>query len=130
MIGQLPTPNDGWYHARDTELKGFFVVVGKWKRTFAVQGDLRKDGKRASSIRVTIGDVNEITTRTARATAKEYLAQISRGQHPKPEKKRSSAAVPAITSDEGAAASGGTLAVRCGVEGHEMLLMATMAFRA
>jgi site-specific recombinase XerD len=105
MIGQLPTPNEGWYLARDTELKGFFVVVGKRKRTFAVQGDLRQNGKRASSIRVTIGDVNKITTRTARATAKQYLAQISRGQHPKPEKMRSCAAVP--TSNEEAASSGG-----------------------
>ena len=33
-IAQLPCPNDGWYLARDTELKGFFVVVGKRKRTF------------------------------------------------------------------------------------------------
>jgi len=82
-IAQLPAPDDGWYLARDTELKGFFVVVGKRKRTFAVQGDLRKDGKRASSIRVSIGNTREMSTRTARATAKEYLAQISRGQHPK-----------------------------------------------
>jgi site-specific recombinase XerD len=105
VISQLPTPNEDWYLARDTDLKGFFVVVGKRKRTFAVQGDLRENGKRASSIRVTIGDVNKITTRTARATAKEYLAQISRGKHPKPEKMRSSAVVP--TRDEEAAASGG-----------------------
>ena len=83
-IAQLPAPHDGWYLARDTELKGFFVVVGKRKRTFTVQGDLRKGGKRVSSIRVSIGDTSEISTRTARATAKEYLAQISRGQHPKP----------------------------------------------
>lgn len=83
-IAQLPTPDDGWYLARDTELKGFFVVVGKRKRTFTVQGDLRRGGKRASSVRVSIGDTREISTRTARATAKEYLAQISQGQHPKP----------------------------------------------
>ena len=82
-IAQLPAPDDGWYLARDTELKGFFVVVGKRKRTFTVQGDLRKV-KRVSSIRVSIGDTSEISTRTARATAKEYLAQISRGQHPRP----------------------------------------------
>src|SRR5580698_55709 len=83
-IAQLSAPHDCWYLARDTELKGFFVVVGKRKRTFTVQGDLRKGGKRVSSIRVSIGDTSEISTRTARATAKEYLAQISRGQHPKP----------------------------------------------
>jgi integrase len=82
-IAQLPAPEDGWYLARDTELKGFFVVVGKRRRTFTVQGDLRSAGKRASSIRVSIGDTREMSTRTARATAKDYLAQISRGQHPK-----------------------------------------------
>ena len=82
-IGQLPVPDDGWYLARDSELKGFFVVVGKRKRTFTVQGDLRKGGKRLSSVRVSIGDTREISTRTARAIAKEYLARISQGQHPK-----------------------------------------------
>lgn len=85
-IAQLPAPEDGWYLARDTELKGFFVVVGKRKRTFTVQGDLRQRGKRASSIRVSIGDASELTTRAARAIAKEYLAQISKGQHPKARK--------------------------------------------
>ncbi|MDF0496542.1 integrase arm-type DNA-binding domain-containing protein [Bradyrhizobium yuanmingense] len=64
-------------------MKGFFAVVGKRKRTFTIQGDLRQGGKRASSIRVSIGDTRELTTRAARAIAKEYLAQISRGQHPK-----------------------------------------------
>ncbi len=82
-IAQLPVPEDGWYLARDTELKGFFVVVGKRRRTFTVQGDLRLAEKRASSIRVSIGGTHEMSTRTARAAAKEYLAQISRGQHPK-----------------------------------------------
>jgi hypothetical protein len=38
-----------------------------------------------SSIRVSIGNASEISTRAARATAKEYLAQISRGQHPRPQ---------------------------------------------
>jgi integrase len=83
-IAQLPAPADGWYLARDTELRGFFVVIGKRKRTFTVQGDLRKNNKRVSSVRVSIGDAQEMSTRTARATAKEYLAQISRGKHPNP----------------------------------------------
>jgi hypothetical protein len=59
-IAQLSNPDDGWYLARDTELKGFFVVVGKRKRTFTVQGDLRQGGKRASTIRVSIGDTRNI----------------------------------------------------------------------
>ena len=86
-IARLPVPKEGWYLARDAELKGFFVVVGKRKRTFTVQGDLRQGKKRVSSVRVAIGDTSEISTRSARATAKDYLAQISRGQHPKAEKR-------------------------------------------
>ena len=34
VISGLMAPEKGWYLARDTELKGFFVVVGKRKRTF------------------------------------------------------------------------------------------------
>jgi site-specific recombinase XerD len=84
-VARLPAAASGQYRARDTELKGFYVVVGKRRKTFAVQGDLREEGKRASSITVSIGDAKEIRTRVARATAKDYLAQISRGQHPKAE---------------------------------------------
>lgn len=102
-IARLPTPKQGWYLARDTELKGFFVVVGKRKRTFTVQADLRQGGKRASSIRVAIGDASEISTRTARTTAKDYLAQISRGQHPKFEKPEGGK----TTESEPVASSGG-----------------------
>jgi site-specific recombinase XerD len=86
-ISALTAPEKGWFLARDTELKGFFVVVGKRKRTFTVQGDLRQGGKRAASVRVAIGDCNEISTRTARAAAKSYLAQLSQGQHPKAEER-------------------------------------------
>src|SRR3954470_14325747 len=85
-IAQLPTPEDGWYLARDTELKGFFVVVGKRKRTFTVQGDLRKGGKRTSSIRVSIGNAGEMSTRAARVIAKAHLARISQGRHPREDK--------------------------------------------
>jgi len=48
-IAQLPAPKEGWYLARDTELKGFFVVIGKRRRTFTVQGDLRR-GRQADVI--------------------------------------------------------------------------------
>ncbi|MGY8668723.1 integrase family protein [Bradyrhizobium sp. UFLA05-109] len=104
-IAQLPAPKEGWYLARDTELKGFFVVIGKRKRTFTVQGDLRLGGKRASSIRVSIGDASEMSTRAARATAKEYLAQISRGRHPKDEKQIEGAHPVPVMAISGTAAS-------------------------
>lgn len=86
-ISDLAPPNSGQYRARDTQLKGFHVVVGKRTKIFAVQGDLRRDGKRVASISVRIGDTESISTREARATAKTYLAQISKGEHPnsKPE---------------------------------------------
>lgn len=109
-IAQLPAPHDGWYLARDTELKGFFVVVGKRKRTFAIQGDLRKGGKRATSIRVSIGDTREISTRTARATAKEYLSQISLGRHPKATQQNGASG--AGESAEGTAATSADVTLR------------------
>lgn len=83
-INDLQPPASGQYRARDTQLKGFHVVVGRRSKVFAVQGDLRKDGKRVSSISVRIGDTETMSTREARATAKTYLAQISKGEHPSP----------------------------------------------
>ncbi|MFG1230039.1 tyrosine-type recombinase/integrase [Xanthobacter wiegelii] len=90
-IERLPPPENGRYIVRDTELKGFFLVVGARKKTFTIQGDLRGEGKRAATVRVAIGDTSEMSTRAARAVAKEYLAQISRGQHPKGERRISKA---------------------------------------
>ncbi|WP_341990554.1 integrase arm-type DNA-binding domain-containing protein [Azorhizobium sp. AG788] len=83
-VGELKPPNSGQYRARDTQLKGFHVVVGTRTKTFAVQGDLRKDGRRVASISVRIGDVTAMSTREARATAKSHLAQIAKGEHPEP----------------------------------------------
>ena len=83
-VGELKPPGSGQYRARDTQLKGFHVVVGRRTKVFAVQGDLRKDGKRVASVSVRIGDATTVSTREARATAKTYLAQISNGEHPNP----------------------------------------------
>lgn len=83
-VSDLKAPSSGQYRARDTQLKGFHVIVGRRSKTFAVQGDLRKDGKRVASISVRIGDGETMSTREARATAKAYLAQISKGEHPNP----------------------------------------------
>ncbi|WP_195177030.1 integrase [Mesorhizobium sp. INR15] len=83
-VSDLKAPGSGQYRARDTQLKGFHVIVGRRSKTFAVQGDLRKDGKRVASISVRIGYAETMSTREARATAKTYLAQISKGEHPDP----------------------------------------------
>jgi len=68
---------------RDTEVSGFFVMIGKRTKTFMVQGDLRANGKR-QSIRIKIGEVGELKTREARAKAKELLGSIARGVDPRP----------------------------------------------
>lgn len=86
-IERLLAPAKGRYIVRDTDQKGFFLMVGVRKKTFMVQGDLREQGKRASTVRVAIGDTSELSTRVARGIAKEYLVQISRGIHPKSEEK-------------------------------------------
>ncbi len=82
-IARLPKPDTGRYIVRDTDLKGFFLLVGTKKKTFMIQGDLRQQGKRASTLRLALGDTASLSTRVARAMAKEYLVQISRGLHPK-----------------------------------------------
>lgn len=83
-VGDLKAPSSGQYRARDTQLKGFHVIVGRRSKAFAVQGDLRKDGKRVASILVRIGDAETMSTREARASAKTYLGQISKDEHSNP----------------------------------------------
>lgn len=82
-VARLSLAPSGQYKVRDADLKGFYVLVGKRRRTFMVQGDLRAAGKRASSIKVSVGDAEQMSVREARATAMSYLAEISRGRHPK-----------------------------------------------
>jgi Arm DNA-binding domain len=78
----MPSP-EGQYKVLDTEVKGFYLLVGKRRRTFMVQGDLRANGKRASSIKVSVGDAEDLSVREARFLAKRYLEDIGRGKHPK-----------------------------------------------
>ncbi len=83
-IARLAPPESGQYKARDVELKGFYLLVGKRRRTFMVQGDLRQAGVRTSSIKVSVGDAAFMSTRDARSIAKAYLGEIGQGRHPKP----------------------------------------------
>jgi hypothetical protein len=63
--------------------EGLLLLSSENEKGRSPYGDLREGGKRASTIRVSIGNARETLTRTARAIAKEYSAQISRGRHPK-----------------------------------------------
>lgn len=108
-IDRLPPAASGRYIVRDTELKGFFLMVGARKKTFMVQGDLRQQGKRASTVRVAIGDTSELSTRAARSVAKEHLIQIGRGIHPKSERKPTKASRADVANSQQAVPAGITL---------------------
>jgi integrase len=81
-ISALPYAALGQYFARDVELPGFAVLVGKRRKTLVVQGDIRKDGGR-QSVRIKVADAGAMTTREARAEAKEVLGKIAKGVDPR-----------------------------------------------
>ncbi len=70
------------YRVRDSELPGFFILIGKRRKTFMAQGEFWRDGVREFSAQVKLGDFGEMTTRQARGKAKEALGSIAKGQHP------------------------------------------------
>ncbi|MBI5321741.1 integrase family protein [Bradyrhizobium sp.] len=70
------------YKVRDGELLGFFVLVGKRRKTFMAQGEFWRDGVREFTAQVKLGDFGEMTTRQARGKAKEALGAIAKGQRP------------------------------------------------
>lgn len=77
-LEKLPLATDGQYIVRDTELKGFLVVVGKRRRTFTVKGEGWQNGKR-KSVYAAIGHVGDISARDARWKAKDALIRIGKG---------------------------------------------------
>lgn len=79
LIAALPNAERGQYVVRDTELKGFQVVIGVRRKTFAVHGEHWKDGKR-TGCRKTLGRFGEMSTREARVSAKLALAMIAKGE--------------------------------------------------
>lgn len=106
LIG-LPLAHDHPYIARDTELGGFFVVVGKTSKTFTIQADLQRDDGSRTSIRMAVGEVGAITSRDARNKAKALIGLIGRGEDPRPPRvKKEKPAAPdpggvTITSPDG-----------------------------
>lgn len=79
MLAALPNTERGQYIVRDTELRGFQVVVGVRRKTFAVHGERWQDSKR-TSVKATLGHFPTMSTRQARAEAKVALGQIARGE--------------------------------------------------
>ena len=80
-VAKLPYSARGQYLARDTDLPGFFVLIGRRRKTYMIQADLKRGNKRRS-IRLSMGHPGQTSTRDARAKAKEYLGRIALGEHP------------------------------------------------
>jgi len=80
MIARVALAEKGQYLVRDTEMRGFFLVIGTRKRTFTVQGEFWENGKRHSK-RVALGTADDLSTRDARIKAKEVLAKIAKGEY-------------------------------------------------
>lgn len=74
----LPYAASGQYMVRDAELAGFYLVVGKRKKTFVAQAEYWSNGERHGK-RLALGAAGELSAREARIKAKETLAKIARG---------------------------------------------------
>jgi hypothetical protein len=77
-LEKLPLATDGQYVVRDTELKGFLVVIGKRRKTFTVKGEGWQNGKR-KNVYAAIGLVGDIAARDARLKAKDALIRSAKG---------------------------------------------------
>lgn len=78
-IKQLPLAEKGQYMVRDSELKGFYLIVGTRTKSFVAQAEFWNDGERKSK-RLVIGSSDEMSVREARIAAKGTLAKIASGQ--------------------------------------------------
>ena len=67
---------------RDEQVKGLMVIAHKTTKTYAVQGDVRRNGRHVRTVRVKIDRVDRIALREARRRAKELMSQIQSGVDP------------------------------------------------
>jgi integrase len=81
-IALLPFAREKQYKVRDSELAGFFVLVGKRRKSFMAQGEFWRDGVREFAAQLKLGNFGQMSTREARGKAKEVLGSIARGQRP------------------------------------------------
>lgn len=67
---------------RDEVVKGLMVICHKTTRTYAVQGDVRRNGRHVRTVRVKIDRVDRIGLREARNRARAIMSQIQSGIDP------------------------------------------------
>lgn len=72
---------------RDEQVKGLMVICHATAKTYAVQGDVRRNRRHVRTVRVKIDRVDRIGLREARNRAKAIMSQIQSGVDPtaKPE---------------------------------------------
>ncbi|MGH6683933.1 MAG: tyrosine-type recombinase/integrase [Pseudolabrys sp.] len=67
---------------RDEQVKGLMVVCHATTKTYAVQGDVRRNGRHVRTVRVKIDRVDRIGLREARNRAKAIMSEIQSGVDP------------------------------------------------
>jgi integrase len=67
---------------RDEQVKGLMVICHSSTRTYAVQGDVRRNGRHVRTVRVKIDRCDRIGLREARNRAKALMSQIQSGVDP------------------------------------------------
>jgi len=67
---------------RDEQVKGLMVVCHATTKTYAVQGDVRRNGRHIRTVRVKIDRVDRISLREARNRARAIMSQIQSGTDP------------------------------------------------
>lgn len=78
-IRDLPAGSGIW---RDEQVKGLMVVCHKSTKTYAVQGDVRRNGRHVRTVRIKIDRCDRIGLRDARSKAKALMSQIQSGVDP------------------------------------------------
>ncbi len=67
---------------RDVKIKGLMVICHKTTKTYAVQGDVRRNGRHVRTVRVKIDRVERISLSDARRQAMALMSQIQSGVDP------------------------------------------------
>lgn len=67
---------------RDDQVKGLMVICHARAKTYAVQGDVRRNGRHVRTVRVKIDRVDRIGLREARRKARELMSVIQSGVDP------------------------------------------------
>ena len=67
---------------RDEQVKGLMVLCHRTTKTYAVQGDVRRNGRHIRTVRVKIDRCDRIGLREARNRAKALMSQIQSGVDP------------------------------------------------